>query len=159
MYCLLIWNLQYLCNLFVFLWSLSLALTQSEKVPDWDWAVCWHSDDLALVWAPLKSLDRCRVAQSLSKEGELVQSLQLVDKDFVCFCAKGHEFAWWANLQVGDLVRVGDLGDRLSLVTIPEEDRAARSSRYQLKLVVLSLAHSCVESVLSLTHLHTLLLL
>jgi len=138
---------------------LCLHWSLSEKVPHRDGAVCWHSNDLSLIWAPMKSLDGCWVTQSLAKEGELVKSLQTVDEDFICFCAKCHEFAWRTDLEVGDLVGVRDLGDWLRFITIPEADWAAWASRYQLKLVVFPLAHRCVEAVLGLPHLNTFLLL
>ena len=97
--------------------------------------------------------------QALAQEGELIQSLYLIDKDFICFCAKGHEFARGADLEIGDFVGVGDLGDWLGLVAVPEEDGAARARRHQLKLVVAPLAHRRVEAVLRLAHLDALLLL
>ena len=99
------------------------------------------------------------MAQSLAQEGELIESLQTVDKDFICFCAKCQEFARRTDFQVRNLVRVRDLSDRLCFIAIPEEDWAARAASYQLKFVVLPLTHRCVEAVLSLTHLHALLLL
>ena len=68
--------------------------------------------------------------QALAQEGELIQSLYLIDKDFICFCAKGHEFARGADLEIGDFVGVGDLGDWLGLVAVPEEDGAARARRH-----------------------------
>ena len=99
------------------------------------------------------------MAQSFAQEGELVQTLKLVDEDFICFSAKGHEFARWANLEVCNLVGVGDLGNWLSLVAVPEEDWAAGARCHQLELVVAPLAHCRVEAILCLAHLCTLLLL
>ena len=97
--------------------------------------------------------------QAFAQERELIQPLYLIDKDFICFCAKCHEFARGTDLQVGDLVGVGDLSDRLGLVAVPEEDGAARARRHKFKLVVAPLAHRCVEAILRLPHLNALLLL
>ena len=99
------------------------------------------------------------MAQSFAQEGELVQSLKLVDEDFICFSAEGHEFARRANLQVRDLVGVGDLGNWLGLVAVPEEDWAAGARCHQLELVVTPLTHCRVEAILCLAHLYALLLL
>lgn len=93
------------------------------------------------------------MAKSLAQECELVELLERVDEDLICFCAEGHESATWANLQVHDLVWVGDLGYRLCLVTVPEEDRTSGASRDKFKFIVASLAHGCMETVLGLTHL------
>ena len=81
------------------------------------------------------------MAKSLAQECELVELIERVDEDLICFCTEGHESASWANLQVHDLVWVGDLGYRLCLVTIPEEDRTSRASRDKFELMVASLAH------------------
>ena len=97
--------------------------------------------------------------QALAQEGELIQPLYLIDKDFISFRAKCHEFARGADLQVGDLVGVRDLGDWLGLAAVQEEDRAARARRHKFKLVVAPLAHRRVEAILSLAHLNALLLL
>ena len=99
------------------------------------------------------------MAQSFAQEGELVQSLKLVDEDFICFSAEGHEFARRANLQVCDLVGVGDLGNWLGLIAVPEEDWAAGARCHQLELVVTPLTHCSVEAILCLAHLYALLLL
>ena len=107
----------------------------------------------------MEPLDRCRVAQSFAQEGELVQSLDRVDEDFICFSTECHEFARWANLQVCNLVGIRDLGDWLGLVTVPEEDWAARARSHQLKLIVTPLAHRRMEAILRLAHLYPLLLL
>ena len=93
------------------------------------------------------------MAKSLAQECELVELIERVDEDLICFCTEGHESASWANLQVHDLVWVGDLGYRLCLVTIPEEDRTSGASCYEFKFIVVSLAHGCMETVLGLTHL------
>ena len=99
------------------------------------------------------------MTQAFSKESELVESLNAVDKDFISFRAKGHPLAARADLKVGHFVGVGDLGDGLGLIAVPEEDRAARASSHEFKLVILTLTHRCVEAVRSLAHLNTLLLL
>ena len=99
------------------------------------------------------------MAETFAQESELIEPSQTVDEDFICFSAKGHEAAAWANLQVVDFVRVRDLCDRLSLITVPEEDWTATACGHELELVVCSLAHRSVEAVLSLAHLHAFLLL
>jgi hypothetical protein len=114
---------------------------------------------LALIWTPIESLNWGGVAEALAQEGELVQSLQTVDIDFICFCAERHEFSGWANLEVCHFVRIWDLGYWLRLIAVPEKDGAARATSHEFQLVVPSLAHSCVEAVRRLAHLSTLLLL
>ena len=101
----------------------------------------------------MEPLNWSRMAKSLAQESELVEPLDRVDEDLVCFGAEGHVSAAWANLQVHDLVWVGDLGYGLCLVTVPEEDGTSGAGRDKLKFVVASLAHGCMETVLGLTHL------
>ena len=72
------------------------------------------------------------MSQALAQEGELVESLQPIDKDFISLCAEGHPLAAGADLQILDLVRVGDLSHRLRLIAVPEEDWAARASCHEL---------------------------
>ena len=93
------------------------------------------------------------MAKSLAQESELVEALDRVDEDLICFGAEGHESAAWADLQVHHLVGVGDLGYGLRLVTVPEEDRTSGASCYEFKFIVMSLAHGCMETVLGLAHL------
>ena len=92
-------------------------------------------------------MDGCGVAESLTQEAELVESLQAVDKDFVGLGAEGHPLAAGADLEVHDFVRVRDLSDGLGLITVPEEDWATGAGRHKLKLIVAPLAHRCVEAV------------
>ena len=75
----------------------SLALSQPEEVPHRNWAVCWHSDDLALIRAPGEALDWSGVAETLAQESELVQSLQAVDEHLIRLGAEGHPPARWAD--------------------------------------------------------------
>jgi len=114
---------------------------------------------LALVGAPAEALDGRGVAQALAHECELVESLEAVDEHFVGLSTERHILSAWADLQVHDLVGIGDLCYWLRLVTIPEEDWRARAGCDEFELVVTALAHSHVVTVLRLAHLNTLLLL
>ena len=107
----------------------------------------------------MESLNWCGVAEALAKEGELVEAIEAVDENLICFSAEGHELAARANLKVHHFVGVGDLGHGLGLVAVPEQDWASRTSCHQLELVVPSLTHGCVEAVSGLAHLHALFLL
>ena len=131
----------------------------SKEVPHADRAVCGHGDNLPLVRAPLELLNGGGVAQALSEERELIEAGQAVDEDFVGLGAEGHKLAARADLQVEHLVGVGNLGDGLRLVAVPEEDRAASARRHQLELIVPALRHRHVEAVLRLPHAHSALLL
>ena len=78
-----------------------------------------------LIWAPIKSLDGGGVAKTLAEEGELVETLDGVDEDFIGLSSEGHEPAGGADFEVSDLVGIRDLSDGLCLVAVPEEDWAA----------------------------------
>jgi len=65
------------------------------------------------------------VTKSLAQERKLIKPLQAVDVDFVSFSSESHEFTAWADLEIHNLVGIRDLCDRLSLVAVPEKDRAS----------------------------------
>lgn len=99
------------------------------------------------------------MTESLTQESELIKTGETVNEDLICFRTESHESAAGADLQVCDLVGIRDLCHWLSFVTIPEEDGAAATGGNKLELVIFSLTHGGMESVLSLARLNAFLLL
>lgn len=86
------------------------------------------------------------MAQSLAQESKL-QRVQLVYKHFVCLGAEREITACRAHLNRPNLIRIGDVGDRLLHITIPKEDRRALASSDQFELVVNPLSHRKMHTV------------
>ena len=65
----------------------TIISSTTVEVPDRYRGVCGNGNNLFFVWAPLDLGYWTRVSETFGKHTKLIQSLDGVDKDFVCFSA------------------------------------------------------------------------
>jgi hypothetical protein len=90
------------------------------------------------------------VAKTLGQEGELVESRDGVNEDFVCLCAIDEEAARGANMNGQDLVGINDFSYWVGSVAVPEIDWCALPASHQFEFVVSALSHAEKSAILCL---------